>query len=90
VSLYDIGGVIGAMVLGYLTDILHSRRIPVISGALILAVGVSVIFMCIEEDSYGLFCFIFLLLGILVGGSANLISGVCCTDLVSLFKCKLV
>jgi sugar phosphate permease len=69
---------------------LHSRRIPVISGALLLSIGVSIIFMCMKEDSYGLFCFIFLFLGTLVVGSANLISGVCCADLVSLFKCNIV
>lgn len=81
VSIYDIGNIVGSVLLGYLTDLTYSRRTPLAVLSIVLATIVDVLLILIQPHmKAALYCHVFFL-GVLIGGITAIISGIASADL---------
>uniref|UniRef100_A0A4W3H5U6 Sugar phosphate exchanger 3 n=1 Tax=Callorhinchus milii TaxID=7868 RepID=A0A4W3H5U6_CALMI len=76
---YDVGGILGGMIQGLISDILH-KRAPVLAVSLILAIGALVGYSR-KYNVYILNAVLMAFTGFSIGGPSNLISSAISTDL---------
>jgi sugar phosphate permease len=81
-STLDIGVVIGGVIIGYLTDLTYSRRIPITVLCIFIASGLQLLMIVISPETRVLFFVYIFFLGMLMGGAIAIISGISCADLV--------
>jgi sugar phosphate permease len=81
-SIFDIGNVIGGVLIGYLSDLTYSRRTPLAALCILLATGMMVVMIMISPSNIYLFAVYIFFLGNLLGGAIAIISGISCADLV--------
>lgn len=81
-SMYDIGTIVGSVILGLTSDWMYGKRSPVCFVGLLLATcgHVVLIFITSNDQKVLLFILIFFL-GFFVGGISNIVSGTACADL---------
>ncbi|CAG9315777.1 unnamed protein product [Blepharisma stoltei] len=79
-NLYDIGGLVGGFIFGWITDRLGYRA-PTICSMLLGALPIFGIIQLMTPSTWWMFFFITFLLGCLVSASDNLISGAVAIDL---------
>lgn len=80
-TLYDIGTIVGSILLGLLSDYFYGRRAPVCLGGLLVATVGHVGFILINDDERSFLMLLVFFLGFFVGGIANIVSGVAAADL---------
>jgi len=76
----NVGTIIGGMVMGYFSDMLYSRRSPVILVAMIISVIINFIVIFEYDNIVDGYFPIMLLLGFLINGFTNMIYANCSTD----------
>ena len=80
-TLYDVGTVVGSILLGILSDLMYGKRAPVCFVSLMIAtVGHAFLIVMNENQKGGLFALIFFL-GFFVGGVSNIVAGTVIADL---------
>lgn len=79
-SLYDIGGIVGSISCGWLTDKVGSRT-AVITPMLVLTVPIFLLFRLGNSENYWIFFVLTPICGFLVAGASNLISSTVAADL---------
>lgn len=80
ISLFDIGGVVGSILFGWLSDRIGSRTLVIIC-MLFFSVPVLLAFQEVGESYAWVFFILSPLCGLLVAGAANLISSTVAADL---------
>ena len=86
-NLYDLGGLLGAFLCGWISDIVKCRT-PVVSIMLIVALPLYFVFQLGTEQTYWMYFFLVPLQGFFVSGAANLISCAIAADLAQNEKVK--
>lgn len=81
-NLFDVGSVIGAVVLGLIMDNTTFRS-TIMVPMMLIAIPVYSSFMLITNDYFTLYYFLVPLIGVLIGGSSNLTSSLVSSDLAS-------
>lgn len=81
-SLYDIGGILGSCIAGWLTDRLGSRTLVIVP-CLISSLPILLSFRIIPDALWGIYFILIPFCGFLVGSSANLISSAVAADLAT-------
>ena len=81
-STFDIGNVIGGVIIGYLSDLMYSRRTPLAGLSILLATGMMILMIFISPTALVPFLAYIFFLGTLLGGAQAIISGISCADLV--------
>jgi sugar phosphate permease len=79
-SLYDIGGIVGSILCGWLTDRVGSRTV-VITPMLMLTVPIFILYRLGNSSDYWIFFILTPICGLLVSGASNLISSTVAADL---------
>lgn len=80
-TLFDIGTIVGSIVLGLISDFTYGKRSPVaVCSLLIATVGFIFVILLDERHKEWLFVLIFIL-GFLVGGISNMIVGAAVADM---------
>jgi sugar phosphate permease len=82
IILFDVGGVMGSWVIGHMTDLTYARRTPILVLSLILGTGMQSMLILVDGEQVYLFGLIIFLIGFLVIGATNIISGTACADIV--------
>jgi sugar phosphate permease len=78
----DVGAVIGSMVLGYASDLMHGVRSPIALLAVVAATILSwSITIFIQDMSYAVLLVIFFFQGFFINSLNNIISSVCAADI---------
>lgn len=88
VSMLDIGYVIGAVLIGYISDLLYCRRVPVAVFSIVIATLLHVILIFLDAKMKAWFFIHILLMGLLMGGAVAIVSGISCTDLGKMKELK--
>jgi len=84
----DIGYVLGGVLIGYISDLMYCRRVPVAVFSIILATLMHVILIYLDAKVKIWFFIHILILGMLMGGAVAIVSGISCTDLGKLKELK--
>lgn len=71
ITFYDVGGIIGSSVVGWISDIIKIRTLLVL---IMLFLAIPVMFIELVITNPNIFYFLVPMCGILLSGSANLIS----------------
>lgn len=79
-SLFDLGGIVGSIGCGWLTDRMGSRTV-VITPMLVLTIPVFLLFRLGNSQDYWIFFLLTPICGFLVGGASNMISSTVAADL---------
>ena len=80
-TLFDIGTIIGSVLLGLLSDITYGKRSPVAIGALLLAT-VGHVFLVLLDERFKTWLFVLIfVLGLFVGGISNMVVGSAVADI---------
>lgn len=87
-SLYDLGTIVGGLLLGYITDKMYSKRSPISFLALVVAALMHFLLISDLSNALYLFSILITILGFLVGGVACVVSGIACADLGKLSQLK--
>ena len=82
--MYDVGTILGSLLIGFLTDLMYSRRAPITLVAIVFAGFLQILLIIVDADKKGLYGFVVFMLGACIGGVACVISGIACADLVIL------
>ena len=82
VVLYDVGGMLGSAFCGWMSD-MRGGRAPAISLMLLVSIPLLFLFKVGDEDTAWMFFTLVPLLGILVNGACNIMSGAVATDLAN-------
>lgn len=87
VSLFDIGGVVGSILFGWMSDKFETRTL-VILGMLFMSVPVFIAFREVDNTDEWIFFLLSPMCGMLIGGAANLIASTVAADLAQNEKVK--
>jgi len=68
-STFDIGNVFGGVIIGYLSDLMYSRRTPLAALSILLATGMMILMIFISPTALYPFLVYIFFLGILLGGA---------------------
>eukprot|EP00347_Sterkiella_histriomuscorum_P015299 403357549 len=88
VSMLDIGYVIGGVIIGYVSDLMYCRRVPVAVFSIVIATLLHIILVYLDAKMKIWFFFHIFLLGMLMGGAIAIVSGISCTDLGKMKELK--
>jgi OPA family glycerol-3-phosphate transporter-like MFS transporter 3 len=79
-SEFDAGSVVGGIVAGHLCDKLGYRAL-IMCPMLLIAIPIFLSFRFITADGFPAYYVLVFFIGFLIGGTANLLSSLVCTDL---------
>ena len=80
IILFDVGTIVGNILLGFISDLLYGKRGLVCFSIILAPIGCMMIIFLDKEQKIEIFIVIFLL-GLIIGGIANTISTTVSTDL---------
>ncbi|CDW76838.1 sugar phosphate exchanger 3 [Stylonychia lemnae] len=77
----NVGTILGGIFIGYISDLLYSKRSPVILVAIIISTIINIVIIFEYHKIGNAFFAVMLLLGFLINGFSNLIYSNCSTDI---------
>ena len=84
VSAFDIGSLVGGVLIGYFTDLTYSRRSPILVICIVLTTMLNFMLIFVTPNIMLLFVIYIFVLGVLMGGAIAIVSAISCKDLVNI------
>ena len=80
-TMYDVGTIIGSVLLGIISDLSYGRRTPTVVVAIVCAAFFHLGFVFVDSEDKVILNTIIFFIGFLVGGVASILSSICVADL---------